>query len=111
MSINISDDCISRQEAIDAMWKALYAYEDLTEKQFIEHQELKLEDWFRHRIFVQRMHEECMKSVESLPPLEPKRPKGEWKYGKGNGECPFCGRERQRGWDNYCGYCGARMRK
>lgn len=38
-------------------------------------------------------------------------PKGEWKYGNGNGECPFCGRERQLGWDNYCGYCGARMRE
>lgn len=37
-------------------------------------------------------------------------PKGEWKYGNGNGECPFCGRERQYGWDNFCGFCGADMR-
>jgi len=60
-------DLISRQAAIGAMWKALYAYEDLTEKQFMEHEELELEDWFQHRIFVQRMHEECMKAVNSLP--------------------------------------------
>ena len=65
-------DLISRQDAIDAMWKALYAYEDLTEKQFMEHEELELEDWFQHRIFVQRMHEECMKAVNSLPSAEPK---------------------------------------
>lgn len=62
-----SDDLIRRQDAIDAMWKALYAYEDLTEKQFMEHEELELKDWFLHRIFVQRMHEECMKAVEALP--------------------------------------------
>lgn len=64
-------DLISRQAAVDAMWKALYAYEDLTEKQFMEHEELELGDWFKHRIFVQRMHEECMKAVGSLPSAEP----------------------------------------
>lgn len=36
---------------------------------------------------------------------------GHWIYGNGNGECSICGRERFRGWDNYCGYCGARMRR
>ena len=66
-----SVDLISRQAAIDAMWKSLYAYEDLTEKQFMGHEELELGDWFKHRIFVQRMHEECMKAVESLPSAEP----------------------------------------
>ena len=30
------DDVISRQAAIDALWKALYEYEDKTEKQFQE---------------------------------------------------------------------------
>ena len=34
---------------------------------------------------------------------------GEWIYGNGNGECSVCGRERSDGWDNYCGYCGAKM--
>ena len=47
---------------------------------------------------------------KECPPVEPKRPKGEWKYGNGNGECPFCGHERQDGWDNFCGFCGADMR-
>ena len=35
---------------------------------------------------------------------------GRWIYGNGNGECSVCGRERSRGWNNYCGYCGARMK-
>lgn len=37
------------------------------------------------------------------------QPTGEWIYGNGNGECSICGREKSRGWDNYCGYCGAKM--
>lgn len=36
---------------------------------------------------------------------------GHWIYGNGNGECSICGRERSKGWDNYCGYCGARMKR
>ena len=36
---------------------------------------------------------------------------GHWIYGNGNGECSICGREKSRGWDNYCGYCGARMKR
>lgn len=35
--------------------------------------------------------------------------RGEWIYGNGNGECSVCGQEKQDGWDNYCGYCGAKM--
>lgn len=42
--------------------------------------------------------------------LQQERPRGKWIYGNGNGECPFCGHERQLGWDNFCGFCGADMR-
>lgn len=35
---------------------------------------------------------------------------GEWIYGNGHGECSVCKHERQYGWDNYCGNCGAKMR-
>ena len=38
------------------------------------------------------------------------RPTGKWIYGNGNGECSVCHHERQYGWDNYCGNCGAKMR-
>lgn len=107
-------DLISRQDAIDAMWKALYAYEDLTEKQFMEHEELDLGDWFKHRIFVQRMHEECMKAVNSLPSAEPKH--GEWIdwLGKGNEwECSVCKCSIESHGSiayRYCPMCGADMR-
>ena len=107
-------DLISRQDAIDAMWKALYAYEDLTEKQFMEHEELDLGDWFKHRIFVQRMHEECMKAVNSLPSAEPKH--GEWIdwLGKGNEwECSVCKCSIESHGSiayKYCPNCGADMR-
>ena len=42
---NGSDDTISRRAAIDALWKALYEYEDETEKQFLESEELDEQRW------------------------------------------------------------------
>ena len=41
--------------AINALWKALYTYEDKMEKQFIESEEL--DDWIEHRTFVQNMND------------------------------------------------------
>ena len=39
------------------------------------------------------------------------RPHGEWiVLENGNVECSICHREKQDGWDNFCGYCGADMR-
>ena len=67
-----SDDTINRQDVMNVMWKSLYDCEALTEKQFMECKELKLEDWIRHRIFVKRMYTECMKTILSLPSVEPK---------------------------------------
>ena len=112
---------IRRSDAINAMWKALYAYEDLTEKQFMEHEELELGDWFKHRIFVQRMHEECMKAVEALPSAEAVQ--GEWipfdrTYGRSiwvcsacdNGTYVPCDAFTQKPIYDYCPNCGARMR-
>ena len=49
------------------------------------------------------------KAFDETPIIE-ERKKGKWKYGNGNGECPFCGHERPLGWDNFCGFCGADMR-
>ena len=60
-----------------------------------------IEGWFN-----KEDEEAFLMGIEALN----EQPKGKWKYGNGNGECPFCGREKQRGWDNYCGYCGAKMR-
>ena len=58
---------IDRQAAIDALWKALYEYEDVTEKQFIDSDELDVGDWFQHRIFVQNMSDIDRQTILALP--------------------------------------------
>lgn len=67
----MNDDTISRQAAIDALWKALYEYEDKTEKQFIESDELDVEDWVQHRIFVQNMNDIDRQTILDLPSAQP----------------------------------------
>lgn len=63
-------DLIGRQAAIDALWKALYAYEDKTEKQFVESDELDINDWIQHRIFVQNMSDIDRQTIQNLPTIE-----------------------------------------
>ena len=65
------DDLISRQAAIDALWKALYEYEDKTEKQFIDSEELDVADWIQHRNFVQNMSDIDRQTILSLPSAQP----------------------------------------
>lgn len=61
------NDVISRRGAIDALWKALYKYEDKTEKQFTESEELDAADWIQHRIFVQNMSDIDRQTILDLP--------------------------------------------
>lgn len=105
-------DLISRQATIEAMWEALYVYQDLAEIQFAENDELDLSDWFQHRIFVQRMHDECVKVVESIPSAE--RPTGKWvKISPARiYECSVCGQTVMTDdidCYSYCHNCGAKM--
>lgn len=72
------EDTISRQAAIDALWKALYEYEDKTEKQFQESEDLDVGDWIEHRIFVQNMNDIDRQTILNLPSAQPKRKKGKW---------------------------------
>ena len=65
------DDLISRQAAIDALWNALYEYEDKTEKQFQESDELDIGDWILHRIFVQNMSDIDRQTILNLPSAQP----------------------------------------
>ena len=64
-------DTISRQTAIDALWKALHEYEDKTEKQFQESEDLDVEDWILHRIFVQNMSDIDRQTILNLPSAQP----------------------------------------
>ena len=70
---NGSDDTISRRAAIDALWKALYEYEDETEKQFLESEELDVGEWIGHRIFVQNMNDIDRQTILNLPTAQPEQ--------------------------------------
>ena len=101
-------DLISRQAAIDALWKALYAYEDKTEKQFIESNELDINRWFQHRIFVQNMSDIDRQTIQNLPAIEAEPIKhGRWIDEK----CSVCnyGVESWNVGTNYCPNCGSHM--
>lgn len=65
------DDTISRQAVIDALWKALFEYEDKTEKQFQESDDLDVDDWIQHRIFVQNMSDIDRQTILNLPSAQP----------------------------------------
>ena len=65
------DDTISRQAAIDALWKAMFEYEDKTEKQFQESEDLDVRDWIGHRIFVQNMNDIDRQTILNLPSAQP----------------------------------------
>lgn len=107
----MSDDTINRQAAIDALWKALYEYEDKTEKQFQESEDLDLCDWMVHRIFVQNMSDIDRQTLLDLPSAERR---GRWN----NGFCSVCGTEALTEWNDtggeyafttFCPNCGAKM--
>ena len=66
-------DLIDRQAAIDALWKALYEYEDKTEKQFQESEDLDVGDWIGHRIFVQNMNDIDRQTILNLPSAQPEQ--------------------------------------
>ena len=69
----MKNDLISRQAAIDALWKALYEYEDKTERQFQESEDLDVGDWILHRIFVQNMSDIDRQTILNLPSAQPER--------------------------------------
>ena len=64
-------DLITRQAAINALWKALFEYEDKTEKQFLESDELDVADWIQHRNFVQNMNDIDRQTILNLPSARP----------------------------------------
>lgn len=109
------DDLISRQAAIDALWEALYEFEDKTEKQFRESDELDVADWFQHRIFVQNMNDIDRRTLLELPSADAVQELVRckdckwWKtnYLWNGQECKVCGIEPYkpvRKPDDYCSY-------
>ena len=68
-----ASDLISRRAAIDALWKALFEYEDDAEKQFQESDELDVSEWTVHRIFVQTMSDIDRQTIRNLPSAQPEQ--------------------------------------
>lgn len=64
-------DLISRQAAIDALWKAMFEYECETEERFRESDELDIGDWIEHRVFVQNMSDIDRQTILNLPSAQP----------------------------------------
>lgn len=73
LSERTDGDTISRQAAIDALWKALHEYEDKTEKQFQESEDLDVGEWIEHRIFVQNMNDIDRQTILNLPSAQPEK--------------------------------------
>ena len=110
------EDCISREATIDALWKALYEYENKTEKQFIDSDELDIADWSQHRVFVQNMSDIDRQTILNLPSVTPQPKVGKWNYvthyARRYRVCSECNAEKEddraTGW-NFCPNCGADM--
>ena len=83
-------DCISRQAAMDALWKALHEYEDKTENQFSESKKLDVADWFQYRIFVQNMSDIDRQTILNLPSATPQPKTGQPKTGHWIGHREHC---------------------
>ena len=92
------NDLISRQQALKEMWKALYEYEDETEKQFKKSKDLDVRDWIMNdRLWVQNGHNLCVNVLANLPSVQPERTcvncgrtvnNGGW-YADGGTRCPI----------------------
>ena len=107
------EDVISRQAVIDALWKALYEYEDKTEKQFLESEELDVYDWFQHRIFVQNMSDIDRQTILNLPSVTPQPKIGRWVFKHNSSDiwCSCCNASYDETPQTfyYCPNCGAKM--
>lgn len=110
------NDLISRKQALKEIWKALYEYEDKTEKQFQESKDLDVRDWIMNdRLWVQNGHNLCVNVLANLPSAQPQRKTGKWITVEGRlgneVECNQCHSVFWYWMGNYrfCPSCGARM--
>ena len=114
-------DYIKREDAINALWKALYEFEDRREKIFTDVPELNIADWINHRVHVQSCHADCIDAVNAIPSADVAEVRhGKWidktmSVPNGHGQtygkygCSLCkGKVRYK--TDFCPNCGADMR-
>ena len=110
-------DYIKREDAINALWKALYEFEDRREKIFTGVPELNIADWIIHRIHVQSCHADCIDAVNAIPSADvaPIR-RATWKTESlwqpeslHSNYCSLCYKPSLM-MTNFCPNCGADMR-
>ncbi len=108
-----ASDLISRRAAIDALWKALFEYEDDAEKQFQESDELDVSEWILHRTFVQNMSDIDRQTILNLPPAQPEQEKYEYHYDhtdciwyrpEARNRCPTTCAQYRDGWNDAMNY-------
>ena len=106
-SLPVCEDAISKRALIDEILEdgngAVLSYPaGIYEDELVENIEKQMIEYF-------------IAVVNYMPPVKPERPTGEWVRTKNPiGEtivvCSNCGKIRQQGYDNFCGFCGADMR-
>lgn len=97
------EDCISRQDTIDAIYKKHIGGKDAVEN-------APINDLYACGL------EEAVDAVENMPPVTPQPKVGEWKYvthyARRYRVCSECNAEKEddraTGW-NFCPHCGAQM--
>lgn len=91
----VSEDCISREDLRRSLTRPL---------ENNNADEMYWKGWHDCTVAVETR-------IADAPSVVPSRAEGEWIVkANGNNECSICGREKQDGWINFCGFCGAKMK-
>ena len=107
---------IDVDKAIKALLDALYDYENRTKENFLHRPNLRIIDWYEHRIFVHNMNDIDRKTILNMDTADVRENvHGEWilddsVFGFPKWNCSKCEGEG-RGDYLFCPKCGADMRK
>ena len=99
-----TEDCISRQDAIDALEITDWYHQDKNLKMVHGANDEEHQAWYKS--------EDVYKAIDSVPSAYPERKKGGWVIKKDFMYCPSCFEGFDKIYLNdykFCPYCGAKM--